>query len=54
MDINEFNISTNAIKEIKREIKNLIRLDKTIEIKITDITKEKANMIEKGYDAEKI
>ena len=53
MDINEFNISTNAIKEIKREIKNLIRLDKTIEIKITDITKEKANMIEKGYDAEK-
>lgn len=53
MDINEFNISTNAIKEIKREIKNLIKLDKTIEIKITEFTKEKANMIEKGYDAEK-
>lgn len=53
MDINEFKISTHAIKEIKRQIKNLIKLDKSIEIKITDITKEKANMIEKGYDEEK-
>lgn len=53
MDINEFDISENAIKEIKREIKNLIKLDKNIEIKITNITKEKASIIEKGYDVEK-
>ena len=36
-----------------QKTKWIIKLDKTIEIKITDITKEKANMIEKGYDAEK-
>ncbi|MCI8309253.1 MAG: nucleoid-associated protein [Clostridia bacterium] len=50
----EFNISANAIKEVKKQInKSIIKLDKTIEIKLTDINKENSEYIERGFDPEK-
>lgn len=54
VDVNDFEISTNAIKEVKSKInKSSIKLDKTIEIKMTDMTTEKSDLIEKGFDPDK-
>lgn len=54
MDVSNFNISPNAIKEVKKEInKSVIKLDKTMEIKLTDINKENSEYIERGFDKDK-
>jgi GH35 family endo-1,4-beta-xylanase len=53
-DVTEFDISQPAIKEVKKEInKSVIKLDKNIEIKITDLNKENSEYIERGFDPEK-
>jgi hypothetical protein len=54
MDVTEFPISQPAIKEVKKEIvKTTIKLDKNIEIKLTDINKENSEFIERGFDKDK-
>lgn len=54
LDVNNFEISGTAIKEVKSQInKSVIKLDKSIEIKMTDLTTEKSSLIEKGFDSEK-
>jgi len=54
LDVSDFDISSNAIKEVKRKINtSVIKLDKRIEIKLTDVNKENSEMIEKGFDQAK-
>jgi len=54
VDVTEFDISVPAIKEVKKEInKSVIKLDKSIEIKLTDVNKENSECIERGFDTEK-
>lgn len=48
-----FGISPKAVKSVKKSIKNLIKLDSNIEIKINTQLKDVNRIIEKGYDKEK-
>ena len=50
-----FNISTPAVKTMKRKFKNLIKLDTEFEIKVKNPSAETGNMqyIERGFDEEK-
>ncbi len=50
-----FNISSPAVKTMKRKIKNLIKLDTEFEIKVKKSSSEMDNMqfIERGFDDEK-
>ncbi len=50
-----FSISTPAVKSVKRKIKNLIKLDTDIEIKVKAPATEnsEASFIERGYDEQK-
>lgn len=48
--VTEFNISQTALKRVKRQFKNDIKLDTNIEIKIHQ---ESFDYLEKGYDAER-
>ena len=49
--VNDFEISDTALKTAKRKVKNLIKLDTNIQIKLDfndpDVSK---HFIEKGYD----
>ncbi|OPA76168.1 hypothetical protein BVG16_18320 [Paenibacillus selenitireducens] len=46
----DFNISQNALKKVKRQFKNDIKLDTNIEIKVNN---ESFDYLEKGYDEER-
>lgn len=48
-----FDISPQAVSKIKRTIKNFIKLDSNIEIKINTELREVDRIIEKGYDERK-
>ena len=50
-----FSISNPAVKTMKKKIKNLIKLDTEIEIKVKNPTSELGNMqfIERGFDEER-
>ncbi|MCC5465561.1 nucleoid-associated protein [Pelosinus baikalensis] len=53
--VEQFSISTPAVKTIKRKIKSLIKLDTDFEIKVKNSSSEDGNMqhIERGFDEEK-
>jgi len=50
-----FQISSPAVKSVKRKMKSLIKLDTEFEIKVKNLTSETDNMqyIERGFDEEK-
>ncbi len=50
---NPFDISPKAVTTIKKNIKNCIKLDSNIEIRINTQTQAMERMVEKGYDNEK-
>lgn len=49
-DIGSFSIDHSAVKKIKRSIRNFIKLDTDIEIKIHHSAENNTKYIEKGYD----
>lgn len=53
--IEQFSISTPAVKTMKRKLKNLIKLDTDFEIKVKNVSSDDGNMqyIERGFDEEK-
>ncbi|VBB05165.1 Hypothetical protein LUCI_0372 [Lucifera butyrica] len=49
-----FSISSEAVKTVRRKLKNLIKLDTSIEIRVkTPAESDNAGYIERGYDAQK-
>ncbi|WP_438349439.1 nucleoid-associated protein [Paenibacillus sp. FA6] len=49
-NIDNFFVNPSALKNIKRSIKNFIRLDTDIEIKINSSSEDNIKYLEKGYD----
>jgi len=52
-NIESFSVDQSAVKSIKRSIKNLIRLDTDIEIKINQSKQNDMQYLEKGFDDKK-
>ncbi|MES5953292.1 nucleoid-associated protein [Bacillus fungorum] len=54
MPIEDFQISNEAVKKVKRKFKSIIKLDDNFQIKINNqVESEKKSLIEKGYDEQK-
>ncbi|WP_434607238.1 nucleoid-associated protein [Bacillus paranthracis] len=48
-----FNISSEALKKVKKKMNNHVKLDTNVEIKINRLQEQQFQFIEKGFDSEK-
>lgn len=52
-ELYNFSVDNSAVKKVKRSIRNFIKLDTDIEIKIHPSSKNNTKFLEKGYDEKK-
>lgn len=52
-DMYNFSVDNSAVKNIKKSIRNFIKLDTNIEIKVNHSSTDNTQYLEKGYDEEK-